>query len=83
LGGKDPDTGVILNTANRLIVEAINPDRFGGFCLALSEAYRLVAFPWSTLDINWFLHPSGNGNRFMVRGSDFLVRAADPEPHVE
>jgi hypothetical protein len=73
LGGVDPETQVLLNTTDHLVVEGIAPDPFGGVTLSLSDQYRLVVFPSSTQDIDWILHAPSDRAGLMVTGGDFTV----------
>ena len=73
LGGTDPDTGVIVNTTDRLIVEAISADHFGGVSFSLSGGYRLVVFPSATQQIDWLFDPPSDRVGFMVQGGDFVA----------
>jgi hypothetical protein len=80
LGGNDPETHVIVDTTDRLVVEAITPDRIGGASLFLSGGFKLVAFPSSTRDIDWILDPPGDHAGCMVQGADFITIPRDPKP---
>jgi hypothetical protein len=59
LQGFDESTRQIVNATNLLVVEDVQADSAGGFCLALSGGYRFLVFPSSTRSEAWrFFKPS-------------------------
>jgi hypothetical protein len=64
LKGYDPNTRQIVNSTDLLIVEAVQADSAGGFCLSLSGGYRFLVFPNGTRREAWRLFkPSTDGNQ--------------------
>jgi len=69
LGGEDPVTGSPMNVSNRLIVEAVDADDFGGATIQLSGGYRLVIFPAGTRGEDWrIFRPKLDEPHFVVSG---------------
>ena len=59
LQGYDENTRQIVNATNLLVVEDVQADSSGGFCLALSGGYRFLVFPSGTRTEAWrFFKPS-------------------------
>ncbi len=55
LGGYDEGTRSLINPDERLVVEAVKADDYGGATIALSGGFRLVLFPDGSDDENWRL----------------------------
>jgi hypothetical protein len=61
--------GSPMNVSNRLIVEAVDADDFGGATIQLSGGYRLVIFPAGTRGEDWrIFRPKLDEPHFVVSG---------------
>jgi hypothetical protein len=76
--GYDPDTGACENTTDKLVVEAVEADNYGGAELMLSGGYSLQLFPAATFDPDsehWRLfRPATDGDHFVVKLNGVLER---------
>lgn len=71
LGGHDPQTRSFVNDGDRLVVEAIQSDTYGGAILTLSGGFRLVVFPAGTRGEDWrIFQPATDEPHFVIGGSE-------------
>jgi hypothetical protein len=69
LGGYDPETRSFVNETDRLIVETVQGDAYGGASLMLSGGFRLVIFPAGTRAEDWRLfRPGADEAHFVIAG---------------
>jgi len=75
LKGYDPQTRSLLNDTDKLAVEGIKVDAYGGVVVSLSGDYRLAIFPSGTKGEDWrFFRPGTEGAHFVVRVGTVGVR---------
>jgi hypothetical protein len=77
--GYDPETGACENITDKLIVEKVSADDYGGAQVQLSGSYSLELFPASTCEFhgfeNWRLfQPGSDADHFVVMGNGVLER---------
>lgn len=72
LGGYDPETRSLINEQNRLVVEAVHADRYGGIGLDLSGGFRLEVFPDGTDAEDWRFFSPGDEDHFVVAGGQII-----------
>jgi len=76
LQGYDERTRQIVNSANLLVVNAVEADSFGGFRLELSGGFQFIAFPNASRGEAWRLfRPTADGERLAER--HFVVPPED------
>ena len=70
VGSYDPVVTAFVNRGNRLVVEEVAGDEFGGATIALSGGYRLVIFPSGSTGEDWRLLRPGlpEQGHFVVSG---------------
>ncbi len=69
LEGYDPETRSFVNKTDRLIVEAVQGDAFGGATISLSGGFRLVLFPAGGRGEDWRIFcPGIDEPHFVVAG---------------
>ncbi len=69
LGGYDPKTRTLINATQKLFVEDVQADDFGGLCISLSDGYRLVLFPAGSRGEDWRLFvPESEVAHFVISG---------------
>jgi hypothetical protein len=68
LGGYDPKTKSFVNEQNRLAVEAVHADRYGGISLILAGGFRLEVFPNGSDAEDWRFFSPDDNNHFVVGG---------------
>jgi hypothetical protein len=69
LQGYDPETRSFVNETDRLTVEAVQGDAYGGATLAFSGGFRLVIFPAGTRGEDWrFFRPGMKEAHFVIAG---------------
>jgi hypothetical protein len=69
LGGYDPQTRSFVNPGDRLVVEAVQGDMYGGTTIALSGGFRLVLFPGGSCGEDWrIFQPGIYESHFVIAG---------------
>lgn len=69
LGGYDSKTRTYINTTQKLFVEDVQADDFGGLCINLSDGYHLVLFPAGSRGEDWRLFiPESDRAHFVISG---------------
>lgn len=69
LSGYDEQTLSVVNVTDKLEVEDIQTDAYGGAVLRLSGGYRLVVFPARSRCEDWrIFQPQNDGPHFVVAG---------------
>ena len=68
LGTYDARTRSWVNRTERLVVEAVDADDFGGAVLTLSGGYRIVIFTSGTAGEDWRLFKPSSPRHFVVTG---------------
>ena len=69
LRGYDSKTRTSINTTQKMCVEDVQADDFGGLCISLSDGYRLVLFPAGSRGEDWRLFsPESNRAHFVICG---------------
>jgi hypothetical protein len=77
--GYDPDTGACENITEKLVVETVGADTYGGVQIQLSGGYYLQLFPTSTSEFlaseHWRLfEPGSDADHFVVMPNGILQR---------
>jgi hypothetical protein len=65
----DPQTRSFVNETDRLVVETVQGDAYGGATIALSGGFRLILFPAGTEGEDWrVFHPKSDEPHFVITG---------------
>jgi hypothetical protein len=77
--GYDPDTGACENITDKLVVEAVSADTYGGAELQLTGGYALQLFPAETGEFSHSEHwrlfrPGSDAEHFVVKTNGILER---------
>ncbi len=69
LGSYDPQTRSFVNDTERLVVQEVYADSYGGVEIVLSGGYRLVLFPAGTRGEDWrIFRPEADEPHFVIAG---------------